>query len=133
TLRSDLDLGYYPIHWFQQKPGSPPRYLLSFKSDSNKHQGSGVPSRYSGSKDASAHAGILHISGLQAEDEADYYCLIWHDDSNAHTVLQTQGEVRQKPPVCSLDLMQSPLLVALTSSAQGELICIFFSLVPHWS
>ncbi|KAF3820851.1 hypothetical protein GH733_005396 [Mirounga leonina] len=41
--------------------------------DSDKHQGSGVPSRFSGSKDASANAGLLRISGLQAEAEADYH------------------------------------------------------------
>uniref|UniRef100_A0A8C9AGG8 Ig-like domain-containing protein n=1 Tax=Prolemur simus TaxID=1328070 RepID=A0A8C9AGG8_PROSS len=81
TLSTGFSVGSYTIRWYQQKPGSPPRYLLSFKSDSDKHQGSGVPSRFSGSKDASANAGVLHISGLQPEDEADYYCLIW--DSSA--------------------------------------------------
>uniref|UniRef100_A0A2K5J469 Ig-like domain-containing protein n=1 Tax=Colobus angolensis palliatus TaxID=336983 RepID=A0A2K5J469_COLAP len=74
TLRSGISVGGYNIHWYQQKPGSPPRYLLYYYSDSNKGQGSGVPSRFSGSKDASANAGILLISGLQSEDEADYYC-----------------------------------------------------------
>uniref|UniRef100_G1Q8V5 Ig-like domain-containing protein n=1 Tax=Myotis lucifugus TaxID=59463 RepID=G1Q8V5_MYOLU len=74
TLSSGFNVGDYHIRWFQQKPGSPPRYLLSFKSDSDKNQGSGVPSRFSGSKDASANAGLLTISGLQPEDEADYYC-----------------------------------------------------------
>uniref|UniRef100_A0A2K6GGV2 Ig-like domain-containing protein n=1 Tax=Propithecus coquereli TaxID=379532 RepID=A0A2K6GGV2_PROCO len=67
TLSSDISVGSYRIYWYQQKPGSPARYLL-------KHQGSRVPSRFSGSKDASANAGILHISRLQPEDEADYYC-----------------------------------------------------------
>ncbi|EPQ07600.1 Immunoglobulin omega chain [Myotis brandtii] len=64
----------YWINWYQQKPGSRPRYLLYYKSDSEKGQGSGVPSRFSGSNDASAKAGILTISGLQPEDEAEYYC-----------------------------------------------------------
>uniref|UniRef100_A0A8C8YKW2 Ig-like domain-containing protein n=1 Tax=Prolemur simus TaxID=1328070 RepID=A0A8C8YKW2_PROSS len=64
TLRSDISVGGKDVYWYQQKPGSPPRYLLRYKSDSDKHQGSGVPSRFSGSKDASANAGILHISGL---------------------------------------------------------------------
>ena len=74
TLSSGFSVGSYHILWYQQKAGSPPRYLLRFYSDSNKHQGSGVPSRFSGSKDSSANAGLLTISGLQPEDEADYYC-----------------------------------------------------------
>ncbi|KAL4677277.1 hypothetical protein H8957_016443, partial [Semnopithecus entellus] len=55
TLSSDINVGSYNIYWYQQKPGSPPRYLLYYYSDSDKHQGSGVPSRFSGSKDASAN------------------------------------------------------------------------------
>uniref|UniRef100_K7ETJ1 Ig-like domain-containing protein n=1 Tax=Pongo abelii TaxID=9601 RepID=K7ETJ1_PONAB len=82
TLRSDINVGTYRIYWYQQKPGSPPRYLLRYKSDSDKHQGSGVPSRFSGSKDASANAGLLLISGLQSEDEAGYYCMIWHSSAS---------------------------------------------------
>uniref|UniRef100_A0A452QAA2 Ig-like domain-containing protein n=1 Tax=Ursus americanus TaxID=9643 RepID=A0A452QAA2_URSAM len=58
--------------------GSPPWYLLRFYSDSDMHQGSGVPRRFSGSKDALASAGLLLISGLQAEDKADYYCGMYH-------------------------------------------------------
>uniref|UniRef100_A0A8C5VXF3 Ig-like domain-containing protein n=1 Tax=Microcebus murinus TaxID=30608 RepID=A0A8C5VXF3_MICMU len=87
TLSSGFSVGSYWINWHQQKPGSPPRYLLSYYSDSNKHQGSGVPSRFSGSKDASANAGILHVSGLQPEDEADYYCNIWDGSSKSYTVI----------------------------------------------
>ncbi|XP_074177902.1 putative non-functional immunoglobulin lambda variable 5-48 [Rhinolophus sinicus] len=78
TLSSGFNVEGYGIAWFQQKPGSPPRYLLAFKSDSQKHQGPGVPSRFSGSKDTSANAGLLLISGLQPEDEADYYCATGH-------------------------------------------------------
>ncbi|ELK35258.1 Immunoglobulin omega chain [Myotis davidii] len=99
--------GYW-IHWYQQKPGSPPRYLLQYKSDSDKHQGSGVPSRFSGSKDASANAGLLAILGLQPEDEADYYCAIWDGSSHTHTVVQTHREVRQKPPLRSPGLTLAP-------------------------
>uniref|UniRef100_G1Q2J1 Ig-like domain-containing protein n=1 Tax=Myotis lucifugus TaxID=59463 RepID=G1Q2J1_MYOLU len=73
-LSSGFNVGDYKINWFQQKPGSPPQYLLNFKSDSDKKQGSGVPSRFSGSKDTSANVGFLLISELQPEDEADYYC-----------------------------------------------------------
>ncbi|KAB0358040.1 hypothetical protein FD754_002196 [Muntiacus muntjak] len=99
TLSSGYSVGSYTIYWYQQKAGSPPQYLLRFKSDSDKHQGSGVPSRFSGSKDASTNAGLLLISGLQPEDEASYYCALWHGGTNAHTALQTSEEVRQKPPL----------------------------------
>uniref|UniRef100_A0A2K6EMN0 Ig-like domain-containing protein n=1 Tax=Propithecus coquereli TaxID=379532 RepID=A0A2K6EMN0_PROCO len=99
TLSSGFSGSY--VQWYQQlpgMPGSPPQYVLNFKSDSDKHQGSGVPSRFSGSKHASANAGILHISGLQPEDEADYYRLTWHGSSKNYKLIQTHGEVRQKSP-----------------------------------
>uniref|UniRef100_A0A8C0J3H4 Ig-like domain-containing protein n=1 Tax=Chelonoidis abingdonii TaxID=106734 RepID=A0A8C0J3H4_CHEAB len=70
--------GYY-IHWFQQTAGNPPRYLLYYKDESSKHQGSGVPARFSASKDtskASTNTCYLAISAVEAEDEASYYCLI---------------------------------------------------------
>uniref|UniRef100_A0A667HA56 Ig-like domain-containing protein n=1 Tax=Lynx canadensis TaxID=61383 RepID=A0A667HA56_LYNCA len=94
TLNSER-IDIYPIFWYQQKPGSPPRYLLTYVTDSNKRQGSGVPSRFSGSKDASANAGILLISGLQSEDEADYYCQSF-DVGDGHSN-RNKEEVRQKP------------------------------------
>uniref|UniRef100_G1Q3I3 Ig-like domain-containing protein n=1 Tax=Myotis lucifugus TaxID=59463 RepID=G1Q3I3_MYOLU len=74
TLSIDVSVGAKNISWYQQKPGSPFRFLLSYYSDSIKEQGSRVPSRFSGSKDTSANAGLLLISGLKPEDEADYYC-----------------------------------------------------------
>ncbi|CAK6439990.1 unnamed protein product [Pipistrellus nathusii] len=84
TLSSGFSVGDYAIRWFEQKPGSPPRYLLKYKSDSDKYQGSGVPSRFSGSKDASANAGLLTISGLQPEDEAEYHCNADLGDGNSN-------------------------------------------------
>ncbi|VTJ89234.1 Hypothetical predicted protein [Marmota monax] len=56
TLSSGFSVGNYWISWYQQKPGSPPKYLLSYYSESSKNQGTGVPSRFSGSKDTSANA-----------------------------------------------------------------------------
>ncbi|KAK1328283.1 hypothetical protein QTO34_011856 [Cnephaeus nilssonii] len=88
TLSSGFNVGSYYIFWYQQKPGSPPRYLLYYYSDSNMHQGSGVPSRFSGSKDASANAGLLLISGLQPEDEADYYCATYHGSGSSFSYPQ---------------------------------------------
>ena len=88
TLSSGYSVGGYQMSCFQQKPGGPPRSLLMFKSDSDKHQGSGVPSRFSGSKDASTNAGLLLISGLQTQDEADYNCYC-PQNNGIYQVLQT--------------------------------------------
>ncbi|CAK6440022.1 unnamed protein product [Pipistrellus nathusii] len=97
TLSSDISVDSYSIYWHQQKPGSPPRYLLSYYSDSSKHQGSGVPSRFSGSKDASANAGLLTISGLQAEDEADYYCQINYSNTFHSDTLRWGSGTKTSP------------------------------------
>uniref|UniRef100_A0A667H6X3 Ig-like domain-containing protein n=1 Tax=Lynx canadensis TaxID=61383 RepID=A0A667H6X3_LYNCA len=78
TLSSGYSVGGYHIYWYQQKLGTFPRYLLRFYSDSDKHQGPAVPSRFFGSKDASANAGLLLISGPQPEDEADSSCATAH-------------------------------------------------------
>ena len=99
TLSSGFSVGGYYINWFQQKPGSPPRFLLYYYSDSDKHQGSVVPSRFSGSKDASANAGLLLISGPQPEDEADYYCATGYGSGNSYLTHSDSDneEVRPKP------------------------------------
>ncbi|XP_004416397.1 PREDICTED: immunoglobulin omega chain-like [Odobenus rosmarus divergens] len=78
TLSRDIGVGGSNIYWIQQQPGSPPRDLLYYSSDSDKHQGSGVPGRFSGSKDASANEGLLRILGLQAEAEADSHWATAH-------------------------------------------------------
>ncbi|CAO2631184.1 Probable non-functional immunoglobulin lambda variable 11-55 [Lemmus lemmus] len=81
SLKSGISVGSKAIDWYQQMQGSPPRYFLRYYSDSDKNLGPGVPNRVSGSKDTSKTAADLHISQLQGEDEADYYCAIW--ESNA--------------------------------------------------
>uniref|UniRef100_A0A452R318 Ig-like domain-containing protein n=1 Tax=Ursus americanus TaxID=9643 RepID=A0A452R318_URSAM len=78
TLSSGFRVGGSSIYWFQQRPGSPPRYLLDYSSDSDKHQDSVVPKHFSESKDTSANAGLLLISGLQPEDEADCFWATAH-------------------------------------------------------
>uniref|UniRef100_A0A670JX65 Ig-like domain-containing protein n=1 Tax=Podarcis muralis TaxID=64176 RepID=A0A670JX65_PODMU len=91
--RSTESVDDYFNSWYQQKPNSAPKLLIY----GDELRESGIPDRFSGSLDSSANSAILTISSLQADDEADYYCLSY-DSSEQHTVTQPHREVRQKPP-----------------------------------
>nr|4V1D_E Chain E, SINGLE CHAIN ANTIBODY FRAGMENT RU1, LIGHT CHAIN [Homo sapiens] len=70
---SSSNIGSNTVNWYRHLPGSAPELLIG----SHNQRPSGVPDRFSASKsDTSAS---LAISGLQSEDEADYYCAAWDD------------------------------------------------------
>ncbi|XP_062851018.1 immunoglobulin lambda-1 light chain-like [Trichomycterus rosablanca] len=59
--------GDWALTWYQQKPGKAPKFLLV---DSTRADG--LPGRFTYSGSGSQE--YLHINGVQAEDEAVYYC-----------------------------------------------------------
>ncbi|XP_065424595.1 uncharacterized protein LOC112061364 [Chrysemys picta bellii] len=101
------------IRWYQQKQGEKPRYLLYYKDDSTQGKGSGVPDRFTASKDTSRNTCFLTISRAQVEDEADYYCLDWDGTSKQHTVIQLHGEEEQKPLSPAVTQHREPTCVSL--------------------
>uniref|UniRef100_A0A8P0PMQ3 Ig-like domain-containing protein n=1 Tax=Canis lupus familiaris TaxID=9615 RepID=A0A8P0PMQ3_CANLF len=68
---SSSNIGGYYVGWYQQLPGTVTSLLIY-----DDTRNSGDPDQFSGSR--SGNSASLPISGLQAEDEAEYYCSKGH-------------------------------------------------------
>uniref|UniRef100_A0A3B1K295 Ig-like domain-containing protein n=1 Tax=Astyanax mexicanus TaxID=7994 RepID=A0A3B1K295_ASTMX len=79
----------YTYTWYQQKPGESPKFLLHGST-----RASGLASRFTYSGSGSQI--YLNINGVEAEDEAVYYCAC-HYWEGTGTVLHLNKPLVQKP------------------------------------
>ncbi|XP_043385602.1 immunoglobulin lambda variable 5-37 isoform X6 [Chelonia mydas] len=131
TMSSGTSISDYYVSWYQQKPGNSPQYLLYYYTDSSKGQGSGVPARFSGSKDTASNAGYLTISGALAEDEADYYCAVIKSGTAVYvfgggTQLTVLGQPKASPTVH----LFPPSSEEIKAKSKATLVCLLGSFYP---
>uniref|UniRef100_A0A671F4N4 Ig-like domain-containing protein n=2 Tax=Rhinolophus ferrumequinum TaxID=59479 RepID=A0A671F4N4_RHIFE len=100
---SSSNIGSNSVSWFQQFPGKAPKLLIYY----NNKRPSGVPDRFSGSK--SGNSGTLTISGLRAEDEAEYHCQSVDTSLGAHSAPGLWGsETQTCCPSCNGAFLSKP-------------------------
>ncbi|XP_043385616.1 immunoglobulin lambda-1 light chain isoform X20 [Chelonia mydas] len=122
---SGNNIGSKYVRWYQQKPGSAPLLVIYYSS----RRASGIPDRFSGTY--SGNTATLTITGVQAQDKADYYCEVWDSDSSTYvfgggTQLTVLGQPKASPTVH----LFPPSSEEIKAKSKATLVCLLGSFYP---
>nr|7UMS_5 Chain 5, Fab 41 light chain [Homo sapiens]7UMS_7 Chain 7, Fab 41 light chain [Homo sapiens] len=113
------------VQWYRQRPGSAPTTVIY----ENYQRPSGVPARFSGSIDRSSNSASLTISGLQTDDEADYYCQSYDNNNlwvfGGGTKLTVLGQPKGAPSVTLFPPSSEEL-----QANKATLVCLISDFYP---
>ncbi|XP_053443664.1 immunoglobulin lambda-1 light chain-like [Nycticebus coucang] len=118
------DVGRYnDVSWYQQRPGTLMKLLIYDVST----RPSGIPDRFSDSK--SGNTASLTISGVLAEDKADYYCCSYRSDGTYVFGGGTQVTVLGQPKATPTVSLFAPSSEELSTN-KATLVCLMSDFYP---